>query len=120
MNTLKQQKNFLHWLTGANHLQIASQAQVINTSDKQDTIIDKIIATVYPNPSANDFKLYLYTENNQKVEIELYNVDGRKLYTKTVNGSGVFTIGTSTYKKGIYLLTVKQGTFSKTLKLVKQ
>ena len=79
------------------------------------------LAEVYPNPSTKTFSLYLSLATQQPINIELYSIDGRKLLAKTVNQSkGIFEIDAGGYRPGIYILNVRQGNFSKTLKLVKQ
>ena len=86
-----------------------------------DNTVNSNVAEVYPNPSANVFRLYLLLANDQKTSIELFSADGKKLQTKTINQSkGVIDIDASGYNPGIYLLNVKQGNFTKTIKLVKQ
>ena len=86
-----------------------------------DDIVNSNVAEVYPNPSSNIFRLYLLLANDKKTSIELFSADGKKLQTKTVNQSkGVIDIDASTYNPGIYLLNVKQGDFTKTIKLIKQ
>ena len=87
----------------------------------EDDIVNGNVAEVYPNPSSNIFRLYLLLANDKKTSIELFSADGKKLQTKTVNQSkGVIDIDASGYNPGIYLLNVKQGGFSKTIKLIKQ
>jgi len=79
------------------------------------------LAEVYPNPSTSNFRLYLSTANQQSTSIELYSIDGKKLQSKTITQSkGVIDIDASAYRPGIYLLNVKQGNFTKTIKLIKQ
>ncbi len=79
------------------------------------------IAEVYPNPSTNNFKLYLSLGTEQPTDIELYSIDGRKLYASRVTQStGVFDIGAVNYKPGMYILKVRQGDFNKVFKLIKQ
>lgn len=79
------------------------------------------LAEVFPNPSTKSIRLYLTLTNNQSTNIELYSIDGRKLVSKTVSQSkGVVDIDASSFAPGIYLLNVKQGSFNKTIKVVKQ
>ncbi|MEO7766452.1 MAG: S8 family peptidase, partial [Ferruginibacter sp.] len=79
------------------------------------------LADVYPNPATRTFKLYLSLPNQQATNIELFSVDGRKLQTKTVYQSkGVVEMDASAYKPGVYLLNVKQGNFTKTIRVIKQ
>lgn len=85
-----------------------------------DLMQKPIVAEVYPNPSSSEFKLYLSLPENSSAEIQLMSVDGLKLMSRTVPGEGVFSIDASKYKTGVYLLQVRQGTFNKTIKLIKQ
>ena len=79
------------------------------------------IAEVYPNPSANVFRLYMSLADQSTTAIELYSADGRKMQTRMVSQtSGVIDIDATGYRPGVYLLKVTQGGFVKTIKLVKQ
>jgi hypothetical protein len=76
---------------------------------------------VSPNPSPTAFRLYLSLADQQEVGIQIYSVDGKKLLEKRIaQTKGIVTLDASSYKPGIYLLNVKQGGFSKTIKLIKQ
>ena len=80
-----------------------------------------VFADVYPNPSTTSFRLYLSLANQRATSIDLYSIDGRKLRSKTFNQSkGVIDIDASAYSPGVYLLNVRQGNFTKTIKVVKQ
>ncbi len=60
---------------------------------------------IYPNP-ANDILYFVFNDNLQQKEIEIYNINGQKLYEfKTNNNS--FDINTSNYKQGIYFCKIK-------------
>ena len=79
------------------------------------------LAEVYPNPANKSFKLYLSLSNQQMITVDVYSLDGKKLQSKTVNQSkGVVEIDASSYKPGIYFLNVRQGAFSKTIKVINQ
>lgn len=78
------------------------------------------IADVFPNPSKSEFKLYLSLNQTGKADLQLYSEDGRLVYKSNVPGSGIYNIEAGAFKPGLYLLKVKQGTFMKTLKLIKQ
>ena len=78
------------------------------------------IADVFPNPSRSQFKLYLSLNNPGKADLTLYSESGKMLYRNNVQGSGIYDIDASTYTPGLYLLKIKQGSFTKTLKLIKQ
>lgn len=78
------------------------------------------LAEVYPNPSANTFKVYLSLTNQQAVSIDIYSLDGKKLQSKIVNQSkGITEMDAANFKLGVYLMNIQQGTFNKTIKVVK-
>lgn len=79
------------------------------------------MAEVYPNPSSKTFKVYLSLPGVQPANIELLSADGRKLQSKTVSQTkGVVEIDANGYRPGVYLLNVKQGSFTKTIRVIKQ
>jgi hypothetical protein len=79
------------------------------------------IAEVYPNPSANVFRLYLSLAEQAGTNIELFSADGKRVQTRRIEQStGVIDIDASGYKPGVYLLKLTQGGFTKTIKLIKQ
>ena len=78
-------------------------------------------AEVYPNPSPKSFRLYLSLSDKQATNIELFSADGKKLQSKTVyQSNGTVDIDATGYKAGIYLLNVRQGSFFKTIRLIKE
>lgn len=67
---------------------------------------------IWPNP-ANDILNYQFSsENGSNVQIALYDLQGRAVYSEFVDGNNYLiqgNINTSNYAKGIYLLKIKQG-----------
>jgi hypothetical protein len=98
--------------------------QVLSAGDKAVLVKEKPvkpeIADVFPNPGRSQFKLYLSLNNPAKADITLYTESGKMLYRNNVPGSGIYDIDASTYKPGLYLMKIKQGSFTKTIKLIKQ
>lgn len=82
--------------------------------------MQKQTAEVYPNPSSTNFRVYLSFSNGKNIDLELYNIEGKKLYQKTVAAVGVVDIDASQYKTGIYILRVKQKDFNKSIKLIRK
>jgi hypothetical protein len=79
------------------------------------------IAEVYPNPSTNNFKLYLSPDNNDPASVELYSQNGKLLYSNRVTQSdGVVNIPAASFSAGTYIIKLIQGTALKTFKVVKQ
>ena len=81
-----------------------------------------MMAAVFPNPSADGiFRVYLALSDQQPVHLQLYSIDGRKLLEKTSGqAKAVVPIDAAAYKPGVYLLNIRQGVFSRTIKLIKQ
>ena len=71
---------------------------------------------VYPNPSANEFKIS--TNNNTSIDfIELYDNLGKLIMTQKSNATN-FSL--KNYKSGIYQLKIYQGNSVSTKKIIKQ
>ncbi len=81
--------------------------------NKRNVVNTKI--DIYPNP-AKDI-LYLKTEN--KVEIEISSIDGKKIQKETYNGNS--TINIKSLSKGLYFVTIKDknGILLLTKKIIK-
>jgi Subtilase family/Secretion system C-terminal sorting domain len=79
------------------------------------------VAEVYPNPTTDNFKLYLSLDSDEPANVELYTQDGRLLYSNRITQpNGLVSIPASDYSAGVYVIKLKQGTFLKTFKVVKQ
>lgn len=96
-----------------------SDRRLAGVADEKTTAKPNTVA-VYPNPATRNFKVYLALNKPQNIEMSLYSIDGKVLYQKTGLSNGVVDIDASAYKPGLYVLRVRQGEFTKTLKLVKQ
>jgi hypothetical protein len=102
-------------LASTQTLEAAGQAVKI-----REEVVKPEIAEVFPNPSVRNFRLYLSLNKPGKTELTLFGADGKMLYKNNVTANGIHDIDASGYKAGIYLLTIRQGDFTKTLRLVKQ
>ncbi len=101
-----------------------------NNSDKSITVVQGLtpvdaatsnLAEVYPNPSTSSFKLYLSLAKDAPASIDVLSIDGKKLQSKTaIQSKGVIDIDASNYKPGLYLISITQGSFVKTIKVIKQ
>ena len=95
---------------------------VITKDDKQaiETIEFNVIA--YPNPSADYFMLKLQGlsyEASQKVEVNVFDLLGRQVYRKQGNKEDSYEFGQN-FQVGVYLVTVKQGNNTASLKVIKK
>jgi subtilisin family serine protease len=89
--------------------------------DAEEVIAKPMIADVYPNPSTSTFRVYLALADNQPINLQLYSIDGKLLLQKQViQTKGIVPIDATAYRPGVYILTVKQGSFNKTIKVIKQ
>ncbi|RYY17900.1 MAG: T9SS type A sorting domain-containing protein, partial [Chitinophagaceae bacterium] len=98
--------------------------QVLSAGDKVALVKEKPvkpeIADVFPNPSHSQFKLYLSLNTPGKADITLFTESGKLLYRNNVPGSGIYDIDASNYKPGLYLMKIQQGSFTRTIKVIKQ
>jgi hypothetical protein len=79
------------------------------------------IAEVSPNPSSGNFRLYLSMAGTEPIRLGLFSADGRQLQTKLVSlTTGIVDIDAGAYPTGVYILKVEQGSFAKTIKLIKR
>lgn len=73
---------------------------------------------VYPNPTASVFKLDVESSSNEKISMQLTDVNGRVLRSMDLTEGRTVQFGND-LPAGSYFLTVKQGTKNKTVKLIK-
>jgi subtilisin family serine protease len=87
----------------------------------EQALAKPMMADVYPNPSTATFRVYLALADQQPISLRLFSIDGKQLLEKRISQTkGIVPIDATPYKAGVYLLQVKQGTFNKTIKLIKQ
>lgn len=73
---------------------------------------------VYPNPVKNQLQLRFDSEwNNSKVSV--YNIAGKLIHTLTLYESGITTINTSHWEKGVYFIIINNGNQQITKKIMK-
>ena len=71
------------------------------------------------NPGHGLYKLNIDASGNDKISLAVVDVNGRRIMSKIVNGSGVQTIDITNYSSGIYLLQIQKGKSLFTEKLIK-
>jgi hypothetical protein len=73
---------------------------------------------LYPNPTAGNFNL-VFEEATGEFIVELFNVNGQKLYSKQFKASTTFhTINLPEIPDGIYFVKIQGEGFVKTEKLI--
>lgn len=82
---------------------------------------EQIALSFYPNPAKNSLTVSLDKIENNDATLELINIEGKKMKTLHVNkqdSNRNITLDIKDYNKGTYLLILKDGTNSKTSKLL--
>lgn len=82
------------------------------------TIPGELKVMAYPNPSATFFSIRVETTENEKITMQLIDIQGRLIETRNVTPNSVITFGEKLIA-GVYLVRVIQGKVHKELKLVK-
>jgi hypothetical protein len=75
---------------------------------------------VFPNPTSDQFSLYLEGGNNDKVHIVVYDALGREVKKFEKEGGNIPVIFGRELRGGAYFVEVRQGENHKTIKLIKQ
>ena len=75
----------------------------------------------YPNPFSTSFRLSFVSENTEDVNLNSYDLTGRLIESRNINYSDVNNqeFGTN-YQSGMYILVVKQGDISKSVRVIKK
>lgn len=80
---------------------------------------DNLFARVLSNPSSNYFELQVNGKAGASIQLKVFDLHGRIVESKpSLQSNQTLRIGTS-YYPGIYLVQIKQGTQTQTLKLIK-
>lgn len=95
-------------------VRIFSNANILNV----DTVNFEDKFTVYPNPTTNQVQIDL-KEINYQPKVQLYNMDGKLLYSQ-VHNNNLITINLSSFSKGIYVLKLQFKESQQALKVIKQ
>ncbi len=88
-------------------LQICSQVIALLAND---TFVFENFA-IYPNPNNGNFTVKFDSGSNSKISITVNDLQGRKVYEKNYENSGLFSenLQLDNTQKGIYLVTIKDG-----------
>ena len=88
---------------------VCNDCEVVNVPE-----IDKNNVTVYPNPATNNFTVNL--GNDEKANIQLFNIVGQQVYSETITGSA--QVNVASLRSGVYMLKINQNGKSYTTKVV--
>ncbi|WP_422106299.1 reprolysin-like metallopeptidase [Winogradskyella sp.] len=83
--------------------------QEILSVDELET--DGAVFGIYPNPNNGEFTVRLTHPLSDAIAIELYDINGRKIYAKTYNSTNDFSalVQLDRVQSGVYLIKVKDG-----------
>lgn len=82
--------------------------------------VEPVVVRIYPNPTI-DKVTYTFPAGIQKHLLQVTDMGGRTILNQIVGNIGTQnTIITSSWRSGIYFVSINSSTFSKTFKLVKQ
>ena len=74
---------------------------------------------VLPNPSSQYFNVEIESAANEKIEVNLYDINGRFISKLNAVKNQTYKFGND-LRPGVYMIEVRQGQQRKTVKLVKQ
>ena len=74
-----------------------------------------------PNPFTNNFSLNINTSSEELIEVKVYDIFGRTIetLTNTIDNIANLALGDN-YSSGVYTITVSQGEYTKTLRVIKR
>ena len=84
---------------------------------------DRFVFNAYPNPAEDILNIAVGFLKDVQVEVQLYNLLGTKVYNKEVSlsgGSYEGSINLSSFKGGVYFLTLRSDNFIQTKKIIVQ
>ena len=81
----------------------------------------KVVMTVYPNPTADNFKLNVVSVSEEDLQIKVFDMLGKTIDSRSVKMSEIenFELGDN-YPSGIYNVSISQGTEVKTQRVIKR
>ena len=81
---------------------------------------DEVLLSVFPNPSSNLFNISIQTKSIEPIHVSVFNSTGQEVYRQTISADlSQLQINARTFANGIYVLKVTDGTWTKSVKLIK-
>jgi PKD repeat protein len=82
------------------------------------TTFDQFTVKALPNPSLHYFNIEVKSSSNERVTVKVFDLYGRLIEMRLLQGPSNIRIG-ELYKPGLYLVEVKQGEETQSLKILK-
>jgi hypothetical protein len=77
------------------------------------TVAPQVAFAVYPNPARDIINIETYSQDNTALQIELFDITGRKLKTvfngKSTTGVSNYSLSVKGFSKGVYVLKLNDG-----------
>lgn len=73
---------------------------------------------IYPNPTQQNFHVHWNTTSNENILVMVVNMYGEKVYQAVYKPSDLIIFGMD-FKPGVYFAKIRQGEFTKSIKLIK-
>ena len=106
----------------SNTMKICSPAITIRnnvrTSEPEVIASDFMNVNVYPNPSYSNFNLQIRSSNEVKVEVKVFDMQGRMIKSATIKANDVSSFGND-LRPGTYIIEFTQGKIRQSKKIVK-
>lgn len=83
-----------------------------------DTVDKKDIVKIYPNPSSDQITISFADNRNEPFSIQITDYLGKKIFSNSYQSENFATITTSSFSKGLYLVTVLSQEKSQTQKVI--
>ena len=99
---------------GSGQGKVATKSALIET---EEGIISPVVS-IWPNPGSEYFNLEIETSSDESVVLYIHDVIGRLVSVINLTDNGSSRFGDD-LQSGIYLVTVRQGNFLKTVRIVK-
>jgi hypothetical protein len=116
--------NTLYFVTGTALNGCTSQSnfnQIVTIcTEIENTNIKSVISKIYPVPANDNINIELSNVNdNSKVLINIYSIEGKKVSTSEVELNGNKTnISVADFKSGMYILEIVSDNFKSTSRIV--
>ena len=96
----------------------ASSTQKAQMEIKAPEALAALEVIAFPNPSKNNFSVKVNAKANERITMQVLDIQGRIIETKTFTPNQTISFG-QLYKPGAYFVKIIQGKIYKDLKLVK-
>ena len=86
---------------------------------RTEPVMKPFMVKAYPNPTEHYFILNVQSASNENIEVKVFDVSGKQVYVTRGSANQDYRFGDK-FVTGVYIVEVRQGNQSKTLKLIKQ